>query len=143
MSKYFQENGFLSSQGECLVSLIVNSLNRLMTSPEINNMSIQELQILGSNLSKIVGDNISKSIVVKIKEKNELFNMTDDEFELYLKNKYQSKWPLVSLTQLELDRLPKLSKNDINLIMSKAIDDANSFEQNTPKVNLNPDIRYK
>lgn len=62
MSKYFKDNGFLSEEGEELVADFKSSLSAMLVDAD---MSQSELQTLGSNLSKLVGDAISNTIQAK------------------------------------------------------------------------------
>lgn len=60
MSKLFVDNGSLSDEGCKLVMPFVAGLHLLLE--DAKQLSVSELRILGSNLAKIVGDQIFHAI---------------------------------------------------------------------------------
>lgn len=60
---FFKENGFLSSDGETLVSEFKTALSNMLASSEVQNMDKSQIRILNSNLNKIVGEMISNHLV--------------------------------------------------------------------------------
>lgn len=68
MSKMFKDNGFLTEEGQKVLHSFYYGLNETMATAEVRAMSVQELQVLQSNLAKLVGDALSKAIVEKSKE---------------------------------------------------------------------------
>lgn len=45
--------------------------------------------------------------------------MTDEQFYVYLKDKYGDKWHLISLTQEEWDRLPRIFPKQIAKLLKQ------------------------
>lgn len=68
MSNMFKENGFLSEEGKKVLQPLHDGLMEVMSSPEIREMSVQELQVLQANLAKLVGDAVSGAIFVRNKQ---------------------------------------------------------------------------
>ena len=68
MSKMFKDNGFLSEEGKKVLQPLHDGLMEVMSSPEIRNMSVQELQVLQANLAKLIGDTMSGAIFVRNKQ---------------------------------------------------------------------------
>lgn len=64
MSKMFKENCFLSDEGKKVVQPLHDALQEVFSSIEVRNMSVTELQILGCNLAKALGDTVSARIFV-------------------------------------------------------------------------------
>lgn len=116
MSTWFKENGFLSEEGERALTFVKEQLNDIMLSMTVEEMSVQELQLLGTNLSKIVGDSISEKITYKKKQAKlaaTFSHLNDEQFEDYLEEKYGSDWRFRTLTPEELARVPVLSQEKI------------------------------
>lgn len=67
MTTMFKENGFLSEEGKKVLQPLHDGLTEVMTSVEVHNMSVQELQVLQANLAKLVGDAVSGAIFVRSK----------------------------------------------------------------------------
>lgn len=68
MTNMFKENGFLSEEGKKVLQPLHDGLTEVMTSPEVRNLSVQELQVLQANLAKLIGDAVSGAIFAKNKE---------------------------------------------------------------------------
>lgn len=68
MTNMFKENGFLSEEGKKVMQPLHDGLMEVMSSVEVQSMSVQELQVLQANLAKLVGDAVSGAIYVKNKE---------------------------------------------------------------------------
>lgn len=60
---FFKENGFLSAEGERLVSEVKTALTNMLTSPEVQKMDKSQIRILNSNLNKIIGEMISDHLI--------------------------------------------------------------------------------
>lgn len=65
MNSLFKEVGLLSEQGEQLVLPIKEKLEQLFSSEEVKNLNDNQVRILGSNLSKMIGDKISYYLTQK------------------------------------------------------------------------------
>ncbi len=65
MTKMFKENGFLTEEGKKVLQPLHDALMEVMSSVEVRNMSVQELQVLQANLAKAVGDTTSAAIQSK------------------------------------------------------------------------------
>lgn len=113
MSKWFQENGFLSEEGKRALIEVRDELENVLGQDEVREMSVQELQTLQCNLMKMVGDAMSQKIAYRQQISNEYAHLTDDQFYAYLQEKYGSLWQFMSLTPEELARIPPLSEEDI------------------------------
>ena len=66
----FKENAFLSEQGDQLVSDFKKSLADMLNTSQVKGLSKTQLQVLGSNLNKIVGDAINQSLIAGLEQKN-------------------------------------------------------------------------
>ena len=62
MSNIFSENGFFNDNGKAKIHSLVNELNKLFSQEEIKKMNFSEIQSLGANLQKIIGDKVSEQI---------------------------------------------------------------------------------
>ncbi len=65
MNKMFKENGFLSEDGKRVLDPLYDGLLAVMRSPEVQAMTVQELQVLQANLAKLIGDVMSAEIYVR------------------------------------------------------------------------------
>jgi hypothetical protein len=68
MSKWFTDNGFLSKDAQFIDHKTKLTLDYIFLSPEVEEMSIDEIRTLGAVLSKIVGDFTSTAILKKQQE---------------------------------------------------------------------------
>ena len=62
MSNIFSENGFFNENGKAKINSLINELNKLFSQEEIKKMNFSEIQSLGANLQKIIGDKVSEQI---------------------------------------------------------------------------------
>lgn len=128
MKKIFDDRGFLTEEGNNTSQMI--SLKHAL-GEMLEAMSINELQTMGCILQKIVGDMVSSTIQHKTSETNKLFNMTDEEFQKHLEDKYSpiygKDWQFRSLTDEESERYESIAK--------KMADDF--FEQKRKRETLN------
>jgi hypothetical protein len=76
-------------------------------------MTFSEVQTLGANLHKMVGDAVSDRISNRIQFANSLEEMTDEQFEAYLKAKCGTIWNLITLTPEEMARIRPLTDEQI------------------------------
>lgn len=102
--KIFDERGVLTPEGEKATARFKHELTKLLM-----NGSVNDLQIVGSILHKMVGDVTADAMQNKRNETNKFSAMSDDEFDEYLKKKYQplygEQWIIkASLTDEEGDR---------------------------------------
>ena len=112
-SKWFKENGVLSQEGERAFIEIRDEVDNFLDQDEVQDMSISELQTLGSCIAKFVADRIHNKISHRHQVTNKLEAMTDDEFYDYLKEKYgEHIWQFCTLTPEELARCPVPSLED-------------------------------
>lgn len=128
MKKIYDERGFLTKEGE-QSSRIINFKHALNECLEA--MSIQEIQLMGSILHKIVGDTVFEAAQFKRDETARFAAMTDEEFDHYLNDKYSKygkDWFLrMSLTEEELERQSTSFKRK----MEKTVE---RLKNNPPKV---------
>lgn len=126
MRKLFQGNGLLTEEGRNVFQTLQSVLDGVV-SDTCRNMSESEMLTVQAALAKMVGDTMSNAMQAKRDLKNKFAAMTNEQFEAYLKVKYGEKWPLISLTQEELDRVPRLTRDEVDEALSKGIKAANEF----------------
>jgi hypothetical protein len=142
--KLYKENGLLSEYGQVVTSDVKIAIYKLLNQQEdVKKMSENELRTFGGALQKIVGDLISERVQFKNEVERKLSEMKDAQFEEYLKEKYGSRWMLVSLTDEEFARLPRLSKEDMQKALEEGIKARNEAIDATPAPYLNPGLRFK
>ena len=66
-SKWFQENGRLSEGGVQLLTGVEWELQKLAGTYDLEEMSVQQVNLLGSNLMQLIGEFISATIQNKNK----------------------------------------------------------------------------
>ena len=88
MSKLCKETGFLNEEGKILIQELSKAIDNLLSSPEVNEMSSDEIRTFGGNLSSILAEKVSFFLQKKNNLKSAFDEMSDDEFEGYLQNKY-------------------------------------------------------
>lgn len=117
MNKLIDSAGFLTGYGVDKTKKIKEALEYLISHSELDK---SELRVLGSCLSKMVGDIISNEINnPKPKYSINLFEMSDEQFTKFLKDKYGEEWNLTPLTDEELTRLPTISNEKVEEIFDK------------------------
>lgn len=102
---WFTETGFLSEEGKRVVMNFRSALEDIMSSDEVREMSFAEMQVLSSNLHKMVGDEVTNRVSNRLRFEKQLAEMTDEQFEAYLKAKHGSIWEYITLLPEELQRL--------------------------------------
>ena len=113
MSHYFNENGSLSEEGKTFLTNFRSGLEMLFDTDELRELTECELRMLQSNMIELISTKFSNRIASKIYKANKFANLTDQEFEDYLKNKYGNMYPFMSLTEEELHRVKPLSEKMI------------------------------
>jgi len=116
MKKLFDERGFLTEEAKKSPQVIAfkRACEEMLKDAE----SLNDFQITGSILHKIVGDTVSDAMQHKRNETNKFSQMTDEEFENYLEDKYLplfgEHWSLkASLSKEEFERYGIISKKKI------------------------------
>ncbi len=71
MTKVFKENGRFSEEGEKVMQPLYNGLKEVMTSSQVREMSVQELQVLQANLASLIGNTISNEICTRNRQNTE------------------------------------------------------------------------
>lgn len=143
MNKLYKENGLLSEGGEVVTHPVKMAVYKLLNQDEqVKQMGESELRVLGGCLQKIVGDLISERIQFKNEVAKKLAAMKDEEFENYLKEKYGDRWILVSLTEEELDRVPRLSEEQIQNALEQGRRDREAAA-NAPIPYIDPGLRFR
>jgi hypothetical protein len=115
--EWLVDGGSLSEEGKRITADFQTALNDILSKTEVREMTFSEVQTLGANLHKMVGDAISDRITGRIQFANSLEQMTDAQFEAYLKVKYGSVWSRVTLTPEELARIRPLTEAHIKRAM--------------------------
>ncbi len=136
MSKLFTGNGFLTKEGERFTSDFRYGLEQIMSSDEVGDMSLAELHTLQANLTKMVGDAISKRVSRNMRLENQLAAMTDEEFYAHLKEKYGDNWILHSLEKEERARIPVPD-------MQKLADEMKYVGEEIHKLMIQNGVRFK
>ena len=108
-NKWFKENGFLSEEGNGLLLDFRTALDNIMESDDIHDMSDNELLILQSNMTKLVGDAIAKQLSHRQVRSAKIEAMTDEEFDAYLHDKYGDSWFVHGLEPEELARAKRIA----------------------------------
>jgi hypothetical protein len=106
MKKFFDEKGGLTDWARRMMLDLTSGLDQLMTSDEVTDMTESELRLLGSHLAGMMADIVSKKIARKLQRAKAFSELTDEQFEEYLQEKYGTVWRLVPLTREEYDRCP-------------------------------------
>lgn len=130
MNKMFKENGFLSEEGKKVLQPLHDELTELFSNPEVRNMSVSELRVLGANLAKAVGDLTSEAILARNQMSAKLAAMSDEQFEAYLKARYGEGWMFQSLTPEELERAPRLQTEEIMNTLKESAKHITKFPRN-------------
>jgi len=127
-NKLFTENGFLSPEGERVFKEMLDAKVRTI----INSAEGEtEIQIVGSLLQQRIGNLVSESLQAKRDLTKKLSQMTDEQFEGYLKAKYGSNWMFQSLTTEEIERCPKLfHTEEIESILKERAKHVTKFPRN-------------
>jgi hypothetical protein len=142
MKDFFNGNGVLTKDGLDLLLELNTALDNLMASDHVMDMTENDLRLLGSHLSSMIGNIISKRISTKLQTKTQFDIMTDDEFYAYLEQKYGQLWRLLTLTHEEYHRVPQLSDEDIK----KALEEGARHRKAVEDVFypfIDPSIRFK
>lgn len=139
LNKLLSETGFLTSEGkaefEKALAPAVKDILSLATSENECNM-------LGSTLVQYVAEMISVRRS-RIKETASKFDaMSDVEFEQYLKDKYGENYLFVSLTDEEMRRVPRLSKETIEKAIAEGLHASESASNNIPAP-VDSGLRFK
>lgn len=130
--KYVTGNGFLAPEGDQLFAKIRQALRDLYYQVgTVDKCSEQEISTLTSILHKVVGDiNAEERMVrqeaalAKNKARQRLFDMSDEEFDTYLVNKYGSEYNIFTpMTSDELDRNQLIIRKRIEDAMKKMQED--------------------
>jgi hypothetical protein len=66
MSKLCKETGFLNTEGKEVVQEFSKTIDKLLASPVVNEMSSAEIRTFGSNLAAILADKLSFFLQEKI-----------------------------------------------------------------------------
>lgn len=140
----YGDNGHLTDHGVHVTHSVKMAVYKLLNiNEEVKQMGEDELRTLGAALQKIVGDQISDRIQLKNEVARKLAAMKDEEFYTHLKEKYGDNWMLVSLTGEELERCPRLSKEEIEKSLEEGRKAAQEYYDNIPMVRIDPGLRFK
>lgn len=107
-NKWFRGNGFLTDEGERALTDFKYGLETVMSTDEVRNMTVAEVQTLQANLAKKVGDAVSNHLTRRLREAAALAEMSDGEFDAYLTDKYGKIWPHLTLSPEERVRANSL-----------------------------------
>jgi hypothetical protein len=142
MKNIFNGNGVLTEEGKTLLLEFNTALDNLLGSDHVMDMTENDLQLLGSHLSSVVGNVISKRIGTKLQTKGQFAAMTDDEFYAYLEIKYGQLWKFLSLTNEEYHRVPRLTDEEIKKALEEGARHREAVENFYPPF-IDPSIRFK
>jgi|SRR5579885_730370 len=141
--KFYKENGFLSEEGKKLLAPVAEALSKVFASADVREMSESQLRVLGSSLAHMVGETTTNVIQSKAEVTRRFEQMSDEQFEAYLKAKYGDKWMLVSLTPEEFARVRPLSKEEIEKALEEGRKASEEYYRNVPAVRINPGLRFR
>lgn len=131
MRKLFQGNGLLTEEGRNVFQTVQSALDGVV-SDVCRNMSESEMLTVQAALAKMVGDTMSNAMQAKRDLKNKFAEMSNEQFEAFLEAKYGKKWRFISLTKEELDRVPRLTQEEVRESLSKGIKAAIEFYESGP-----------
>ena len=117
MSKLCKETGFLNTEGKEVVQEFSKTIDKLLASPVVNEMSSAEIRTFGSNLAAILADKLSFFLQEKNNIKSKYDSMSDDEFEGYLQNKYGKNILFTIMEPEEMARYQPLFQKKIGEIL--------------------------
>lgn len=129
---WFEGNGFLSEEGKRMLIDIRDNLDNLLSKDEVREMTFAEMQTLGSNLHKMIGDAISDRIASRMQFAAKLEAMTDEQFEAYLEVKYGNVWRFITLAPEELARVRPLTDKQIKDAVDQGMKDAAAVRETYP-----------
>lgn len=138
-----QQNGFLTEEGRKLLEPVTDALQKVLYSSELRGATDEQIRLLGSIAMAQVADSVSQKVQRKVNIENSLKAMTDNEFEMYLKQKYGDKWNTTSLTPEEFERCPVPSVESIKTVLEEGRKARQDAERNTPYLNIDYNRRYK
>jgi len=139
MSIYFKENGFLTPEGEMLLVTFKGAIESLFDSFEVQDMMESEIRVLGSVMTNMVGNTVSKHVSAQKQDSGRFAEMTDEQFDAYLKEKYGSLWMCAALSEEELARCPILSKTEIRGAIEEGMRDS---MPDSPMMQVDPRLRF-
>ena len=142
-SIYFKESGFLSKEGESLLTNFKSSIEMLFDTDEVQELTEAEIRILGSNLLNMVSDKVSRYLAFKKRRATQFDELTDQQFEDYLKEKYGDLWILMSLTEDELARCPVLTKAEIKKAIEEGMNDRAACMAAAPPMPIDSSKRFR
>jgi hypothetical protein len=129
MSKWFEGNGVLTEDGERLLLNVKYGIRTLLEGFEVDDMSEEEVRLLGCAMSKMVGDAVANELSHRAHAAKVLGAMTDQEFEDHLKEKYGESWFFMTLTPEEQKRVPLPTQRDYEEAVEQGRKEAEAFRQ--------------
>ena len=123
-SIYFKESGFLSKEGESLLTNFKSSIEMLFDTDEVQELTEAEIRILGSNLLNMVSDKVSRYLAFKKRRATQF-----DE--------------LMSLTEDELARCPVLTKAEIKKAIEEGMNDRAACMAAAPPMPIDSSKRFR
>ena len=133
------ESGFLTPRGKELIEqeVLPNAEKFLdMMETEV------ELRIMSGILAKHIGDMVATKVVELANKQKPFFNMSDEDFETYLKSKYGEEYILVSLTKEELERCPQLDEEKLRKAWAEGLKAFQEAVKNPSSVSLHPGLHF-
>lgn len=119
MNNYFNKNGTLTPEGKRLILHYTGAIDILFNTEECADLSMDELKVLQTNMLAYLNDKFARRLAHKQAIIDKLNQMSDQEFEAYLKEKYGSVWPLLTLSHEEYARVPVLSQEKIEQLLKE------------------------
>lgn len=110
MGSYFNKDGTLTPEGENLLIHYRGAIESLFDTEECTDLSLEETKWLQKAMLTMLNDRCAKRITHKQKLIDRLNEMSQEEFEAYLQEKYGSVWQFLTLSHEELARVPKKKK---------------------------------
>jgi len=109
-SNWFKGNGFLSEEGERALIDFSYGLDSVVSTDDVRNMTVAEVQTLQANMAKKVGEAFSNHLARRMREANILNSMSDKEVNKFLTEKYGAIWPELTLSPEEHIRVHSIKK---------------------------------
>ena len=81
------------------------AISEIIARDQVKGMSVSDLFVLRNSLRKIVDLAVEDKVNRKLRLSDELKNMTDQQVEEYLLEKYSVLWPALHLNCEEFDRI--------------------------------------
>lgn len=144
MTKWFQENGYLSDHGKEALAKFKTVLTELFSLPEVKDMNEAEVLTLQANMLNLISRQVSGEILSRKEEVVRLAALSDEHFDSFLAEKYGPDYMLkASLTKAESDRSLESFSRRIKKAMEEGLAIHKAVVGQTSLPSFDPGPRYK